>query len=353
MAVSLDVLSQTIASVSDEVTMALTQTTPFIQYSKKLGKIHEFGGDITGGSYQLRIPVEVQPGTTVTNLSNGYEQINLTQTNTTSWAQYTWGRKVFPFSISGREEAENMGEAAVVKLADTRYRSALGLFMRQINKQFVVGAQTDYTDIGTLNGTSTGDATGGFLENAAVASQNNSPGGLSRATYNIPGWTNQYNAGGANSAAWFATNGLQAMRNIRTRASLNRQEATDDASFHLILTTANLKDLYESSLYANTRYINSKDLDGSRWVLAFEDAPVIADPNMTAATSGTYSASDISAYFLNLDGIQLAIHRDGDFKVSEFIRTPSQDVTTAHIIFMGGLIGKNFGMQGLLMDAER
>lgn len=356
MAVSLDVLSQTIAAISDEVTMALTQTTPFLQYSKKLGKIHSFGGAITGGSYNLRIPVEVQQGTIGTNLATGYESIDLTQTNTTNWATYTWGRQVFPVSLSGREQAENMGEAAVVKLADTRYRSAVGTFMRQINKQIVIGNQTsptNYTENGSLNGVSGALASTGFMENAAPASQDNVIGGLSRLTYNIPGWTNQFQQGDAHTAPWFAANGLAAMRHIRTAASLNREESTDDASFHLILTTANSKDAYEAALYANTRYINTNALDGGRFVLAFEDAPVVADPSLTGAIGNSLSATDISQYFLNLDGIQLAIHQDGDFKVTDFISTPQQDVTTAHIVFMGGLICKSAGMQGLLCDAER
>ena len=362
MAVSLDTLTQTIASISDDVSMALTQTTPFLQYSKSLGKIHYVDGGITQGSYTLQIPVEVKQGTVATNLSTGYEVINTSQTNTTDWARYTWGRQTVPFSLAGRETSENMGEAAVVKLAETRYKSAQNFFMRAINKQIVVGNQTSPTsflDNGSLNGAIRVPTNGaanpngvstGFLENQVPASQANTVGGLSRATYNIPVWTNQFQQGTSHSAPWFASNGLNAFQRIRTFASLNREQATDDKTFHLILTSANCYDAYYQAQYSNVRYIKQNELDSGAFVMAFGDAPVVADPAMTAAIAGT--GGDISAYFLNLDGIQLAILKGSEFKVGEFIATPNQDVITAHILFEGGLILRNAGMQGILMDAE-
>ena len=337
MAVSNDTLSQTILAIEPEVSMALTRATPFLSQVKSLGKVHSFSG-----SYALRIPVEVREPSNTTILSTGYEAIDLTARDATAYAQFDWGRFVRPVSISGRELAENAGEYQVVDLAETKYKSSMSGLMRQMNKQITVGG-TAFSDLGTLNGKTS--ASTGFLQNLAYASQDNVVGGLSKVTYNVPGWLNQWSGATGTLSAGVA---LGALRSIRTGAALNIPNGSDGKLFHTILAHQDFFNAYESDLFAVTRYIDQKTLDGGIFGLAYGDALVCPDPDITAASGAALGTGETLAYALNFDGVTLAIHKDGDFKFSNFISTPEQDVTTAHIIFMGGLIAKNLGAQGIV-----
>ncbi len=338
MAVSNDVLSQTILAIEPEVQMALTRATPFINKSKELGKIHSYSG-----SYALRVPVEVTEPSNTTVLTTGYEAIDLTARDATTYAQFSWDRAVRPVSISGRELAENSGEYQVVDLAETKYKSSMNGLMRQINKQITIGG-TLLSDIGTLNGVVS--ASTGFLQSQLYANQNNVVGGLSKATYQVPGWLNQW-ADLAGTTSIPTGSALPALRKVRTGAALNIPSGSDGRLFHVILAHQDFFNAYESELFQNARYVDEKMLDGGIFGLAYGDAIVCPDPDLTSVTLADGS---IVAYCLNLDGVQLAIDKSADFKFGQFISTPEQDVTTAHILFMGGLIAKNLGAQGIITN---
>ena len=337
MSVSNDVLSQTILAIEPSVQMALTRATPFINKSKELGKIHSYSG-----SYALRVPVEVQEPSNTTVLTTGYEQIDLTAKDATTYAQFSWDRAVRPVSISGRELAENSGEYQVVDLAETKYKSSMNGLMRQINKQITIGG-TALSDIGTLNGITYNT---GFLQNAAYVSQTNVVGGLSKVTHNVPGWLNQW-ADLAGTTTIPASSALPGLRKVRTGAALNIPSNSDGRLFHVILAHQDFFNAYESELFTNARYVDEKMLDGGIFGLAYGDAILCPDPDLTSVT---LAHGSIVAYALNLDGVQLAIDKSADFKFGSFISTPEQDVTTAHILFMGGLVAKNLGAQGLITN---
>lgn len=353
MAVSNDVLSQTLLAIHPETSMALTRTTAFLQAAKENGKIHYFGGkdSAQAGSYKLRIPIEVAESTTTTDVSGtGYETLDLSVQDATRYAEFTWGRFVRPVIISKLERSQNSGDAGVVALAETRYRNALGSLKRSVNAQIIGAADPKFAALGTLNGMATGGSTTGFLEAVAAGSQVNTVGGLSKSTFStVPGWQNQF----ADASGAFATNGLAAFRSIRTRAALNREMARDDKTFHAVILHPTTKDLYEAALFSNARYANTKDLDGGKFVLMFEDSPVYADPNFLTTAGADIGANGLklSGYFLNLDGVTLAIHEEADFTFSQFQDIPNQDVDIAKITFMGGLIAKNLGSSGMLVDA--
>lgn len=343
---TLDVLSQTIAAIHDETSMLLTKATPFLDRVKSLGKVHSFNG-----SYQLSIPVEVDTPGNITSFSTGYETFDMTLRDSTQRATFTWGRAGIPISISGRDKAENAGEYQVVDLAETRYRSAMASLMRALNKQLVVGQSVGnaLADFGTLNGnTSAGGSATGFFEAVAAGSQVNSVGGLSKTTYaSVAGWQNQYATAGGD----FSANGLDALRQVRTACQLNRASATDKL-FHLVLASQAGFNNYEAALYNQQRYVDTTKLDSGVYSLAYGDAVVVADPDITLNNVTYTGANAISFYMLNLDGVTLAIHDEGDFKLTPFIDIPNQDVSTAKIMLMGGLIAKNLGGCGLIVNGE-
>jgi len=89
----------------------LFETTPFLSMSRKLGKIKTFNG-----GYKLVVPVETKVHSQVTVLDSGWEALDLSVQDFTEQAEYDWTRIAIPVLISGREEAENSGDKAIIDL---------------------------------------------------------------------------------------------------------------------------------------------------------------------------------------------------------------------------------------------
>ena len=257
MATTLDVLNTTLALIHDETSMLLQRATPFLGQVKDQGKVYKFDG-----GYNIRIPVEVQTPGNITSLDGtGYETLDMIARDSTQGAIYTWSRLAMPISISGRDKAENMGDAAIVSLADVRYKSALASMMRAINKQVVAGGVSGLSNLGTFNGTATSGVATGFFEALAAGSQVNSVGGLSKATYaTVPGWNNQFATAGGSFGADTSGAGFDALRSVRTAAALNRN-GLGEKLFHLVLASQNAYNLYEQALVNQVRYMSQKELD--------------------------------------------------------------------------------------------
>ena len=356
MATSLDVINTTLSLIHDETSMLLQRATPFLGQVKDQGKVYKFNG-----GYNINVPVEVQTPGVITSLDGtGYEQLDMTARDSTQRATYTWSRLALPISLSGRDKAENMGDAAIVNLADVRYKSALASMMRAINKQVVVGGVAGLSNLGTFNGLATTGVSTGFFENIAAgvappAGQSNTVGGLSKATYyNVPGWQNQFATAGGTFGADTSGAGFDALRSVRTAAALNRNGLSEKL-FHLTLASQNAYNFYEQALVNQVRFMSQKELDSGTPSLVWNDSLMFADPDMTVyndALGAGANVSKISFYCLNLDDITLGIHDEGDFVLTPFIEIPNQDVAVAKLIFQGGLVAKRLGGSGIITNAD-
>ena len=342
--VSNDILSTTIYDIEDSVSDALFQTTPFLSVAKKLKKIKHFNG-----GFKLVVPVETEESTQMTVLSSGWEPLNMSVKDALDNAEYDWLRVAMPVLISGREEAVNSGEKAIIDLAEVRYKNALAALMRKINKQIVAGNVTGLSALGTLNGTATGDTTG-FLQNAALGSQTNNMGGLSRGS--IVGLNNQFKQVGVAGGATFAGGtGLKMMYELEALASTVSPAGGDGGRFHLTLASPQSYIEYRNALADKERYIDAKTLDAlGVQSLAFSSGVLMPEREMNVASSA--HANDCSMFMLNLDGISLQIHKDADFKFTGFENVTGYDGRYGRILFMGGLTASHLGSSALIVDAE-
>lgn len=348
MATTLDVINTTLSLIHDETSMALQRATPFLGQVKDQGKVYKFGG-----GYNINIPVEVQTPGNITSLDGtGYETLDMTARDSTQRATYTWSRLALPISLSGRDKAENMGQAAIVSLADVRYKSALSSMMRAINKQVVAGGVSGLSALGTLNGTALSGQAGGFFEAADPGSQSRVVGGLSKATYaTVPGWQNQFASAGGSFGSDTSGAGFDALRKVRTAAALNRNGLSEKL-FHVVLASQDAYNLYEQALVNQVRYMSQKELDSGSPSLVWNDAIMFADPDMTVLNVTATGNGKVSFYCLNLDDITLGIHSEGDFVLTPFIEVPNQDVAVAKLIFQGGLVAKRLGGSGIITNAD-
>lgn len=343
--VSNDILSTTIYDIEDSVSDALFQTAPFLSVAKKLKKIKYFSG-----GYKLVVPIETDESTQMTVLTSGWEPLNMSVKDALDNAEYDWLRVAMPVLISGREEAVNSGDKAIIDLAEVRFKNALAALMRKVNKQIVAGNVTGLSALGTLNGTATLGSSTGFLQNAALGSQTNAMGGLARGS--IVGLNNQFKQVGVTGGATFTGGtGIKMMYELEALASTVQPAGGDGGRFHLTLASPTAYVEYRNELNDKERYVDAKTLDASGvQSLAFSSGVIVPEREMLVGGSAT--VNDSSMYMLNLDGIRLNIHKDADFKFTGFENVTGYDGRYGRILFMGGLTASHLGSSAILSDGE-
>ena len=335
MAISNDLLSSTLFSIRDSEVDELYKKVAFLDGVRKAG-----GVETEPGGIKIQRPLAIQEHSTITQLATGYEPVNLAVNDVLRPAIYDWADFVAPIVVTKKEEMENSGEYAIVKIVEARMKSVMGMLRRELNKQVLRGDSAVLTSLNTLNGNvGIGSATG-FLEHLAVGSQTNVVGGVSKATFSTtPGWQNQFQNGGGSLS-------MDDLYNLYIKA--NSVAPMGDVK-HLIMSETVLSQ-YRQLLFANERYIDTKTLDGGRMALAFNGAMAEQDPQM-GFLSSIAGTPPVGAYMLNYDGIKLVFHADGDFAVSPFEYISGTTARSAQLYVKCQLVADFLGGQGVLVNA--
>jgi len=337
MSVSTDVLASTLAYVLEQETEAVKRRHAFLDYADKAGGIVE----IDGGS-KIQVPVAVKDHSVITYHDDGYEATDETIQDVLNYAEYGWAFWTAPIAISAKRRLENSGERAVIDLYTAHLKSVMDSMGRNLNAQILNGSLTG-TGLQTLYGGTVATAGTGFLEGGAKASQNNVVGGLSKATYNIPGWTNAW----ASGSGAFATNGISGMNSIQTQILTVHQ---GPKPVDLVIASEAAFRLYKAGLFVNERYVAQSELDAGRMNLMFAGAPVVADLAMSVA--GRANEDIFSMYFLNFAGVKLYFHSDARFSLVERGRALGYASDTWQVNVMAQLAGIHLGSLGVLTNAD-
>lgn len=333
MAISNDLLSSTLYSIRDGEVDELYKKVAFLDGIRKAG-----GVETEPGGIKIQRPLSIQEHSSITQLATGYEPVSLAVNDVLRPAIYDWTDAVAPIVVTRKEEMENSGEYAIVKIVEARMKSVMGMLRREFNKQILVGNSTVLTGMNTLNGNVGVGSSTGFLEHLAVGSQTNVVGGISKATFSTtPGWQNQF----LNGAGTFDMSELYNLY-IRT----NSVAPSGDIS-HVIMSQSVLAS-YRNALFANERFVQTDKLDGGRMALAFNGAVAEQDPEMGFASS---VAGTVGAYMLNYDGIKLIFHTDGDFEVSPFEHVSGTTARAAQLYVKCQLVADFLGGQAVLINA--
>jgi hypothetical protein len=293
------------------------------------------------GGIKIQRPLSIQEHSTITQLATGYEPVSLAVNDVLRPAIYDWSDFVAPIVITKKEELENSGEYAIVKILEARMKSVMGMLRRELNKQVLAGTSTVLTSLNTLNGDSAGVGSAtGFFEPLVVGTQTNIVGGVSKATFaTTPGWQNQFvDIGGG-----FAGGSLAPFYDAYIAA--NSVAPMGDVD-HFIMSNALLA-AYRDQLFAQERFIDTKTLDGGRMGLAFNGALAEQDPEMGFACS---VAGNVDGYMLNYDGIKLIFHSEGDFSLSPFEHISGTTARSAQLYVKCQLVADFLGGQAMLIN---
>lgn len=335
MPISNDLLSSTLFSIRDSEVDNLYKKVAFLDGVRRAG-----GVETESGGIKIQRPLSIAEHSTITQLATGYEPVSLAVNDVLRPAIYDWCDFTAPIVITRKEEMENSGEYAIVKILESRMKSVMGMLRRELNKQILRGDSAVLSAVNTLNGdVGLGSATG-FLEHLSPAlpsAQSNVVGGISKATFQVPGWLNQFaNAGG--------TLAMTDLYDLYIAA--NNVAPSGDVS-HLIMSNDAFAQ-YRNLLFAQERFVQTDKLDGGRMALAFNGAVAEADPEMGFASS---VAGNCDAYMLNYDGIKLIFHSEGDFAVSPFEHISGTTARAAQLYVKVQLVADHLGGQGVLINA--
>jgi hypothetical protein len=335
MAISNDLLSSTLYSIRDSEVDELYKKVAFLDGVRKAG-----GVETVPGGIKIQRPLSIAEHSTITQLSTGYEPVSLAVNDVLRPAIYEWCDFTAPIVVTKKEEMENSGEYAIVKIVESRMKSVMGMLRRELNGQILANSSTILTNMETLNGDSAGSGSAtGFFEHLdpTLLTQSNTVGGISKATFPVAGWLNQFQ----NGAGAFALSQLYDLY-----IAANSVAPSGDIS-HLIMSNGGLA-AYRNALFQQERYIDSTTLDGGRMGLAFNGAIAEQDPAMGFASS---VAGNVDAYMLNYDGIKLCFHTDGDFAVSPFEHVSGTTARSAQLYVKVQLVADFLGGQGVLINA--
>jgi len=338
MPISNELLSSTLFSIRDGEVDELFQRVPFLDFAKRLGGI-----EYEDGGIKIQRPLAVSNHSTITQLATGYEPVSLAVQDVMQPALYEWSDFVAPIVITKKEELENSGEKAIVKIVEARMRNVMGLLRREINRQLVAGDSAVLTSLGTLNGVAT---TTGFLEQGAptAAGQTNLVGGLARSL--VPDGNGLFNRiFNANNV--FGTDGIRGMHQIASETSARAPMG----DIKLVLASEAGYANYRRAMFTQERYIDEKQLNAGYMSLAFGNAAVVQDVFMPLNTA-TGANLQATMYFINFDGIKLVMHSDGDLVVSPFEYIPGTTARSAQIYWKGQLIADNLSSCALLFNGE-
>jgi hypothetical protein len=330
MAISNDLLSSTLYAIRDAEVDQLYRKTAFLDLVKSAGGI-----EYEDGGIKLQRPLSVVDHSTITQLATGYEPVSLAVSDVLKPAIYEWQDFVAPVVITKKEELENQGEKAIVKIVEARMKNVMAMFRRELNKQILAGTSTVMSNMSSLNGFT---LTTGFLEEgaAAPATQTNIVGGLAKNTLNVPGWYNSVKA---------LTGTVAGLNQDMTQLYQECNQFSPFGDINAIIVNQNLFAAYKSSLFLNERFMSSDKLDAGRLQLAFAGAVVEQDNEMPTNGGG---ANTYAGYMLNFEGIKMVFHSDGDFAVSPFEFISGTTARSAQVYLKAQLIADHLRGSGVL-----
>ena len=263
-------------------------------------------------------------------VAEGYTDMDVVQTTRTQHATraiYEWKQLQSPVTISGREMAQNSGEAAIKNLLKSRIEAAV------ISLANTIGGAT--SGLFSNNTESTLTSLTGLQALVSFTPTSGTVGNISRAN---SFWQNQADAVSTN----WSTDGLSSMRNLWLLCS-HGSDVPD-----LIVFNRSYFSNYETSLQATLSY--NLPSANQQWVLDlgipnvmnFKGAPMIYDDGVPANRG----------YFVNSKYLRFIVHKDRDFELGEFVVNSDLDALMSHIWFMGEQCVDGMRYQGLLSGGD-
>ena len=351
MGIQYDILASTLRILRDREVDNTFRTIPLLEAVQRAGNVEQ-----VDGGQKVDHPVILAEHSNITQLATGYESVNLAVKDALRTASFDWCDFVAPVVITEKEQLSNKGPRAIIRIAEARLKSVMGMLKREWCKQTVAGTSTILTDLNTLNGEGTSNAgswggivaadTTGFFEDATFGNQTNTIGGIAKGSF-TSSWQNQV----ADAANNFGNNGLKAMSNL----IINTQIYAPEGEVDIILASPISYELYRNELTDQERYTSAeqmKDLVG-KMALMYNGAMMYIDPNLGFTVSAAAGGVDkVSMYFLNTKLFTVYFDKDAYFEMGDMERISGYAAASSNIMVRTQLATSHLASQGVLLNGE-
>jgi len=343
MALSFDVLASTLRILRDREVDNTFKAIPLLDAVKAKGNIEK-----TNGGSKVNHPVILAEHSSITQLSTGYESVNLAVKDPLRTAEFDWCDFVAPVVVTEKEQLTNKGDRAVIRIAEARLKSVMGMLQREFCKQVVAGSSTVLTELNTLNGeTAITNPTKGFFEKADFKTQTNEVGGISKGAF-PQSWQNQVaNVTAGGGGANFASDGLRSM----SRLMIETQQYAPEGEVDIILASPLSYELYRNALTQQERYSSMEQMRGTsgKLGLLYNGAMMYIEPNLGFDIGGT---DKMSMYFLNSKLFNLYFDQDAFFEMGEMKAISGYAAMSSNIMTRTQLAISHLAGHGVLINAE-
>lgn len=260
-----------------------------------------------GAGESIRVPLAYAT-TTAAGWYDGSEALTTTANDQITSADFDYKQAHATIAITGKDEVLNSGKEAIVNFVKAKVQLAEKTLARNLGD-------------GLYNvGTDTKQIIGLRL---AVDSAGTTYGGISRTTYSW--WSAQ-----EDSTSTVLT--LPLIQGLYGDCTVGNAKPT------IITTTQNLWDIYWAKLQPQQRWQDTKTASAGFTNLLHNGTPIVIDGR----------CPDAFMFFLNEDYLHMIVPSERDFKWEPFVKPTNQDVSVAHVYWMGALCCSNCRLQGKL-----
>ena len=319
-----------------EITDQLDFQLPLLARSEE---IHGRGTPKEEGGTRIFIGLNFSEHSETTELTTGYEPINLDITEVGTPGVDDWADSIRPVVISGHEQRINRGSNhKILDIVDERTKAMMAAYRRQYHaRSWGKAGAKGLVDINTLYGDGFTD---GFLESVSPPGQTNTVHGVSKATFSFSvGWQNQ----AVDAADSFSANGLLGLDEIMTEIMTLKTVTTKMGCWYA--SRAGFRNL-KRAVRSNERYVDQSTLDTGRLTLAYNGYMVEVNRDMPT------DPVEWSFVFLDHEMIYWLTNGPDYWRLGSFEVQSGFDVTAANCHLMGQWIAKYLGSSGVLINAD-
>lgn len=256
------VVAATLPKIVPKVTADIARAHPLLAHCIRQGAF-----TVEDGGTEIRCPVVLKDSVN-TGATGLYESFTVTPEDTLDTARYPgWAKYRFTWTLDQSEINQNRGTGKVVDLAEAKQNQALHTFRAAMSADLMADGTS--FPLKRVKGLQT------FIEFAPQASQNYSPGGLSKVTY--ANWRNQYAA-----ITRFGTDGLDQW-NVVYRACSSQGTHND-----IIISDDVVYGYYEKELGPKQALFDAELAEYGYSNMLFKEAPVVYDRDNLTGTGKTF-----------------------------------------------------------------
>jgi len=359
MAIQPDILASTLRILRDREVDNTFKAIPLLDAVQRAGNVEQ-----SNGGQKVDCPTILTEHSNITQLSTGYEAVNLAVRDPLRTATYNWCDFVAPIVLTEKEQLSNKGDRAVIRIAEARLKSVMGMLQREYCKQVVSGTSTVLTELESLNGTTSASGrASGWFDSLAFGSQSATVGGLAKSDFQ-QSWQNQFldvstEISGTSGAA-YNPSGADLFRGM-TQMMIQTQIYAPEGEVDIILSSPDSYELYKNSLFTQERYTSmaeERNMAGKLGLL-FNGAMMYIDPNLPIssvnfndASAGAQTTGKVSQYFLNSKLFNVYFDKDAYFELGDYERISGYAAMAANIMVRTQITTANLSGHGLLLNGE-